>query len=198
MVVDRDALGEVLALQDPGVQQPVDEQVVDPRDPPAHLEPEVVDGHAGDVVGGVELDLTDGVALAGGAGSDASHLGAARVRSPSTPSPGSAWRWTSPSSWVRRVRPASGASSSPRTRSRSPRSRPRIPRPGDRAQALGRAERRHRRARGRPSSLAPRGRGDRAPGGRRQRFALREVAPVLVDLARVYLDTVWPGGRRPW
>ena len=26
-----------------------------------------------------------------------------------------------------------------------------------------------------------------------QPFALREVAPVLVDLARVYLDTVWPG-----
>jgi hypothetical protein len=32
-----------------------------------------------------------------------------------------------------------------------------------------------------------------------QRFALREVAPALVDLARVYLDTVWPGGaRRHW
>ena len=28
-----------------------------------------------------------------------------------------------------------------------------------------------------------------------QPFALRETAPVLVDLARVYLDTVWPGGR---
>jgi hypothetical protein len=28
-----------------------------------------------------------------------------------------------------------------------------------------------------------------------QPFALREVAPVLVDLARVYLDTVWPGER---
>jgi hypothetical protein len=28
-----------------------------------------------------------------------------------------------------------------------------------------------------------------------QPFALREVAPVLTDLARVYLDTVWPGGR---
>jgi hypothetical protein len=27
-----------------------------------------------------------------------------------------------------------------------------------------------------------------------QPFALREVAPVLVDLGRVYLDTVWPGG----
>ena len=25
-----------------------------------------------------------------------------------------------------------------------------------------------------------------------QPFALREVGPVLVDLARVYLDTVWP------
>ena len=30
-----------------------------------------------------------------------------------------------------------------------------------------------------------------------QPFALREVAPVLTDLARVYLDMVWPGGRRP-
>ena len=29
----------------------------------------------------------------------------------------------------------------------------------------------------------------------RQPFALREAAPVLGDLARVYLDTVWPGGR---
>ena len=29
-----------------------------------------------------------------------------------------------------------------------------------------------------------------------QPFALREVAPVLVDLARVYLDTVWPGRGR--
>jgi hypothetical protein len=28
-----------------------------------------------------------------------------------------------------------------------------------------------------------------------QPFALQEVAPVLVGLARVYLDTVWPGGR---
>jgi hypothetical protein len=28
-----------------------------------------------------------------------------------------------------------------------------------------------------------------------QPFALQEVAPVLTDLARVYLDTVWPGGR---
>ena len=29
-----------------------------------------------------------------------------------------------------------------------------------------------------------------------QPFALREVAPVLLDLARVYLDTVWPGWGR--
>ena len=29
-----------------------------------------------------------------------------------------------------------------------------------------------------------------------QPFALREVAPVLLDLARVYLDTVWPGRGR--
>ena len=29
-----------------------------------------------------------------------------------------------------------------------------------------------------------------------QPFALRAVAPVLVDLARVYLDTVWPGRGR--
>ena len=29
-----------------------------------------------------------------------------------------------------------------------------------------------------------------------QPFAVREVAPVLSDLARVYLDTVWPTGRR--
>jgi hypothetical protein len=28
-----------------------------------------------------------------------------------------------------------------------------------------------------------------------QPFALREVAPVLTDVARVYLDTVWPGRR---
>ena len=28
-----------------------------------------------------------------------------------------------------------------------------------------------------------------------QPFAVREVVPVLVDLAVVYLDTVWPGGR---
>jgi hypothetical protein len=28
-----------------------------------------------------------------------------------------------------------------------------------------------------------------------QPFALRAVAPVLTDLARVYLDTVWPRGR---
>ena len=28
-----------------------------------------------------------------------------------------------------------------------------------------------------------------------QPFAVREVAPVLVDLARVYLDTIWPAGR---
>jgi hypothetical protein len=26
-----------------------------------------------------------------------------------------------------------------------------------------------------------------------QPFALREVAPVLLELARVYLDTVWQG-----
>jgi hypothetical protein len=29
-----------------------------------------------------------------------------------------------------------------------------------------------------------------------QPFAVHEVAPVLVDLARVYLDTIWPGGRK--
>ncbi len=29
-----------------------------------------------------------------------------------------------------------------------------------------------------------------------QPFALRAVAPVLVDLARVYLETGWPGGHR--
>jgi hypothetical protein len=74
VVVDRDALGEVLALQDPGVQQPVDQQVVDLRDPPAHLKPEVVDGDAVDVVGGVELDLVGGVALAGGTGADPADL----------------------------------------------------------------------------------------------------------------------------
>jgi hypothetical protein len=29
-----------------------------------------------------------------------------------------------------------------------------------------------------------------------QPFAIRAVAPVLLDLARVYLDTVWPGWGR--
>ena len=28
-----------------------------------------------------------------------------------------------------------------------------------------------------------------------QPFAPRQLVPVLVDLGRVYLDTVWPGGR---
>ena len=30
-----------------------------------------------------------------------------------------------------------------------------------------------------------------------QPFVTRELTPVLVDLARVYLDTVWPGGDAP-
>jgi hypothetical protein len=29
-----------------------------------------------------------------------------------------------------------------------------------------------------------------------QPFALRVIEPVLSALARVYLETVWPGGRR--
>jgi hypothetical protein len=31
-----------------------------------------------------------------------------------------------------------------------------------------------------------------------QPFALRAMKPVLTALARVSLETVWPGGRRPW
>ena len=30
-----------------------------------------------------------------------------------------------------------------------------------------------------------------------QPFALRAIEPVLIDLANVYSETVWPGGRRP-
>ena len=74
LCVDRDALGEVPALEDPDVQQPVDEEVVHLGDVPAHLEAQVVDGGPASMGARVELDLVGGVALAGGPGPDPAHL----------------------------------------------------------------------------------------------------------------------------
>ena len=74
MFVDRDTIGEVLALADTDVEQAVDDQVVDLGNATVELDTKVVDGHLVRVVAEVELDLVCSVALAAHAGPDRPDL----------------------------------------------------------------------------------------------------------------------------
>ena len=63
-LVDRHAFGEVLALADPDLGEPVDDQVVDLGDVTVDLDPEVMDGRPVRGAPEVQLDLVGGVPLA--------------------------------------------------------------------------------------------------------------------------------------
>jgi hypothetical protein len=57
VLVDRHALGEVLALEDPDVEQLVKDQVVDLGGAPVELDPQVVDRRTLGTLAVLELDL---------------------------------------------------------------------------------------------------------------------------------------------
>jgi hypothetical protein len=74
VLVDRDALGEGLALADPDLREAIDDQVINLRRQAIDLEPEVVDRHPVVRPAEVQLDVVGGVTLSRFAGADLRNL----------------------------------------------------------------------------------------------------------------------------
>src|SRR4051794_22969917 len=74
MLVDADALGEMLAFADPNHEVPIDDEMVDLGDATIDFEPEIVEDGLVRILGVVEVDLVRGVTLPASAGTDVPDL----------------------------------------------------------------------------------------------------------------------------